>query len=361
MTGPERPRGLPPEPARRAAYDVLAAVRTTDAYANLVLPRLLRQQRINGRDAAFATELAYGTLRTQGTLDAILARCVDRPLASLDGGVLDLLRLGGYQLLRTRVGPHAAVSATVDLARIVTTDGPAKLVNAVLRRVSEHDYASWLDLTAPVDDPIGALAVRHAHPRWVAQAFCDALGWPLAGTNRCRLHGGSFPQAQARARERIIAATDVAAGRLIEFMNDKKVPWAIRLAAARDLLDRGGVTAKTVVEVEAPWQELIEGIVAEVGDALPDAVSRRGEDDDLDLIDAEVVAAAEDYAPSLSSRPTCNRRATGYGCRSAYATARPGRRRCVAVRPTVRARSVVRVTLCSRRLPFGVASRPKMS
>jgi len=53
---------------------VLAAVRTTDAYANLVLPRLLRQQRITGRDAAFATELAYGTLRAQGTLDAILAR-----------------------------------------------------------------------------------------------------------------------------------------------------------------------------------------------------------------------------------------------------------------------------------------------
>jgi len=91
----------------------------------------------------------------------------------------------------------------------------------------------------------------------------------------------------------------VAAGRLIEFMNDKKVPWAIRLAAARDLLDRGGVTAKTVVEVEAPWQELIEGIVAEVGDALPDAVSRRGEGDS-DYIDAEIVAAAEDYAPSIS-------------------------------------------------------------
>ena len=123
--------------------------------------------------------------------------------------------------------------------------------------------------------------------------------WPLAGTNRCRLHGGASPQAQARARERIIAATDVAAGRLIEFMNDKKVPWAVRLAAARDLLDRGSVTAKTVVEVDAPWQELIAGIVAEVGDALPE-VSRRGEGHELDYIDAEVVAAAEDYSPSLS-------------------------------------------------------------
>lgn len=132
--------------------------------------------------------------------------------------------------------------------------------------------------------------------------------WPLAGTNRCRLHGGASPQAQARARERIIAATDVAAGRLIEFMNDKKVPWAVRLAAARDLLDRGGVTAKTVVEVEAPWQEIIEGIVAEVGDALPEAprpVGSRREDldpEEADYLDAEIVER-EDPKPTPAVIP----------------------------------------------------------
>ena len=42
---------------RLAAYDVLRAVREDDAYANLVLPQLLRERRIEGRDAAFVTEL----------------------------------------------------------------------------------------------------------------------------------------------------------------------------------------------------------------------------------------------------------------------------------------------------------------
>jgi len=69
------PRGDPSrrvDPARRAAYDALAAVHRDDAYANIVLPRLLRENRITGRDAALATELTYGTLRSLGQLDAIL-------------------------------------------------------------------------------------------------------------------------------------------------------------------------------------------------------------------------------------------------------------------------------------------------
>ncbi len=199
MTRPPHRRGPRPDPARRAAYDVLAAVRTDDAYANLVLPGLLRQRRIAGRDAAFATELAYGTLRAQGTLDEILGRCVDRPLADLDGAVRDVLRLGAYQLLRTRVATHAAVSSTVDLARIVTSAGPAKLVNAVLRRVAEHDYPRWLDVVVPADDPIGALAIRHAHPRWVAQVFCDALGGDLAETAAALTGDDERPQVHLAA------------------------------------------------------------------------------------------------------------------------------------------------------------------
>ena len=222
-------RGPRPDVARRAAYDVVAAVRTTDAYANLVLPRLLRQQRIAGRDAAFATELAYGTLRAQGTLDAILGRCVDRPVSTLDGAVLDVLRLGAYQLLRTRVAPHAAVSATVDLARSVTSAGPAKLVNAVLRRVSEHDYPGWLDLVAPAfdQDPIGALATRHSHPRWVAQAFCDALGGDVEETAAALSADDERPQVHLAARpgrvdrDELVAASGGRAG--------PWSPYAVRL------------------------------------------------------------------------------------------------------------------------------------
>ena len=89
--------------ARLTAYDVLDGVSSRGAYANLLLPQLLRERQLDERDAAFATQLAYGALRAQGTLDAVLTGLVSRPLAELDPRVLDLLRLGAYQLIDLRV------------------------------------------------------------------------------------------------------------------------------------------------------------------------------------------------------------------------------------------------------------------
>jgi len=168
------------DPARRVAFEVLRAVEEQDAYANLVLPRLLREQRLDARDAAFATELAYGALRGRGTYDAVLAACVDRPLAQLDPPLLDALRLGAHQLLATRVAQHAAVSETVALVRGAVGTGASGLANAVLRRVAARDLAAWLDEVAPPSegpgaDPVGALAVRESHPAWVVRAMREAL------------------------------------------------------------------------------------------------------------------------------------------------------------------------------------------
>ncbi|HEX3784227.1 MAG TPA: RsmB/NOP family class I SAM-dependent RNA methyltransferase [Pseudonocardiaceae bacterium] len=174
--GPRRP---PVEdPARLAALDTMRAVRERDAYANLVLPGLLRQRRITGRDAALATELAYGTCRTMGLLDEVLTACTDRPLSTVDGPALDALRLGAYQLLRTRIPAHAAVAATVDLVRGTDGSPVAGFVNAVLRKVSECDEATWVAKLAPdrTADPVGNLAMTTAHPKWIAQAFAIALG-----------------------------------------------------------------------------------------------------------------------------------------------------------------------------------------
>ncbi|HET6728361.1 MAG TPA: transcription antitermination factor NusB [Jiangellaceae bacterium] len=165
------------DPVRSAAFEVLRAVAERDSYANLVLPGLLRERGITGRDAALATELTYGTLRGKGTYDAVLGACVDRPLEALDPPVLDVLRLGAHQVLATRIPPHAAVDTTVDLARAKVGEGPATLVNAVMRRLTTHDLAGWIDQIAPVEstDPIARLALRHAHPPWVVRAFLDSL------------------------------------------------------------------------------------------------------------------------------------------------------------------------------------------
>jgi 16S rRNA (cytosine967-C5)-methyltransferase len=160
--------------ARLTAYDVLDGVSSRAAYANLLLPQLLRERELDTRDAAFATQLAYGTLRAQGTLDAVLTGLVSRPLAELDPRVLDLLRLGTYQLIDLRVPAHAAVATTVDLTRAIVGSGASGLVNAVLRKVAAGgDRAAWLERLGGDDG--ARLALATDHPQWIVDAWRTAL------------------------------------------------------------------------------------------------------------------------------------------------------------------------------------------
>jgi 16S rRNA (cytosine967-C5)-methyltransferase len=190
-----RPRAarLRTDPARRAAYDVLRAVADRDAYANLLLPAMLTERGLVGRDAAFATELTYGTLRGRGTYDAILAACSDRD--EIDPPVRDVLRLGAHQLLATRVGQHAAVATSVDLAKDVCGPRPSGFVNAVLRRVATRDLDGWVQIVAPdrARDPSGYLAIRYSYPRWIVDAFGDALGPDAAEIEDALAAGNARP------------------------------------------------------------------------------------------------------------------------------------------------------------------------
>ena len=181
--GPGGGRGRRADPVRRLAYDVLIAVEQRDAYANLLLPSMLAERGLTGRDAALATELTYGTLRGRGSYDAILALCSDRGLNRVDPPLREVLRLGTHQLLATRVRPHAAVATSVDLARDLAGQRPAGFVNAVLRRVATRDLETWIGVAAPHrdTDPLGHLAVRYSHPRWMVQVLAGALGEDTGG------------------------------------------------------------------------------------------------------------------------------------------------------------------------------------
>ncbi|HVQ89207.1 MAG TPA: transcription antitermination factor NusB [Actinomycetes bacterium] len=164
------------DPTRRVALDVLQAVRTRDAYANLVLPSLLTSRRVTGRDANFATELTYGTLRGQGTYDVIIGHCVDRPGTRLDAIVHDILRLGAHQLLRMNVPNHAAVGTSVELAKSAGRSGLSGLVNAVMRRLGEQSLDAWLEQVIPNGAAQAVeLSIRYSHPEWIVTGFQDVL------------------------------------------------------------------------------------------------------------------------------------------------------------------------------------------
>ncbi len=241
----EQPRRRPSKPYRRPkkdpvrilAFEALRAVDERDAYANLVMPPLLRKARegadFDSRDAALATELVYGSLRRQGTYDAIIAQCVDRPLREVDPPVLDVLTLGAHQLLGTRIPTHAAVSATVELARVVLGDGRAKFVNAVLRKVAAHDLDGWLERVAPEydEDPEEHLGVVHAHPRWIVSALWDALGGGRAGIEDLLEADNERPEVTLVARPgRATTEELMAAAGEESALPGRWSPYAVRLA-----------------------------------------------------------------------------------------------------------------------------------
>ncbi len=162
------------DPARTIAFDTLRKVHQDDAYANLVLPDLLRTRKLAPRDAAFATELTYGTLRMQGLYDAVLRENVDRPLTELDPALLDALRLGCQQILAMRVPAHAAVDQTVALVRQRVGAGPGALTNAVLRKITQRSRTDWITQVAR-GDTTTQLGITHSHPEWIVRALRGAL------------------------------------------------------------------------------------------------------------------------------------------------------------------------------------------
>jgi len=164
-----------PDRARRVAFDALRAVNADGAYANLVLAKLLTDRGLNGRDAAFATELLAGTCRLQGSYDAIIAAAAGRSLSTLQPAVVDLLRLGSHQVLSMRVPLPAAVAAMVDLAAATVGERVTGVVNAVLRKIAAADLDGWLLRLGAGLDERDRLALVTAHPRWIVDAYADQL------------------------------------------------------------------------------------------------------------------------------------------------------------------------------------------
>jgi len=161
---------------RRVAYEVLSAVEDAEAYANLLLPVRLERTGLSGADAAFATELVYGTLRLRGYYERVVELAARRPASAIARGTLRVLLLGAHQLLGMRTPAHAAVDRSVRLQRAVAGERATGFVNAVLRAVGAADPEQW---RARVADSARSererRALLSAHPEWIVDAFAGAL------------------------------------------------------------------------------------------------------------------------------------------------------------------------------------------
>jgi 16S rRNA (cytosine967-C5)-methyltransferase len=142
-------------------------------------------------DRRLTQELAYGVLRLRGRLDHLLDPLVRGGLGRLDKDVIDILRLGAYQLLELdRVPAYAAVSDAVELAKANAGRGAGSLTNAVLRRLN-RDYADEHRYPERERDPVGYLATWGSHPRWLSERWLAR--WPLEEVERLVEYNNTRP------------------------------------------------------------------------------------------------------------------------------------------------------------------------
>ncbi len=179
--------------ARRTALDILLKVEKQNAYAAPLLARAV--PKFDPRDRRLLVELVYGVLRWRRALDHIIEKISRFPLSRMDATVLNLLRLGAYQVLfLSRIPTHAVVYGAVETAKTLRGKRAGGFVNAVLRRIAERGHDA-LDIL-PKSDTAESLAVRTSHPtwlvkRWIAQfgfeetaALCSANNQPPPATLR---------------------------------------------------------------------------------------------------------------------------------------------------------------------------------
>ena len=161
--------------ARELALQVLQDVFVGEAYANLALSKRLNENFLPPVERRFATELVYGAVKACGTLDWMLSHYLKRPLTQTDPLVVNILRLGLYQLhFLDRVPPSAAVNESVNLARKLAHPGASGFVNAVLRTaVREPERIQYPNLS---QNPVKHIALRECHPEWLVARWISRLG-----------------------------------------------------------------------------------------------------------------------------------------------------------------------------------------
>jgi 16S rRNA (cytosine967-C5)-methyltransferase len=129
---------------------------------------------LDARDRRWTRELVYGMLRNRASIDTVLSERVRGGLVRLDPDVIDLLRLGVYQLLNMGSVPaYAAIAQTVELAKRRHGIGASKLVNAVLRRTDRE--REQINTVLPLDT-LDALALKYSHPRWLIARWIGQWG-----------------------------------------------------------------------------------------------------------------------------------------------------------------------------------------
>lgn len=171
---------------REAAFLSLGKCTPGGKYSNLEVDSAIKKYGFTGNDRAFFTALVYGTVEKRITIDYVIARHSSKPIEKLEPKVLDILRLGAYQILfLDRVPDSAACNESVELAKFYTHKGTSGFVNGVLRSISRGKDS----IEYPPRGTLEYLSVKYACPIWLCEMWTRDYGYErcegiLAGINR---------------------------------------------------------------------------------------------------------------------------------------------------------------------------------
>jgi len=234
---------------RETALEILIRIDRHNAYAAPLLSRVM--SRFQTRDRRLLVDLVYGTLRWRRILDWLIDRVSRRPVGKIDLSVLNLLRLGAYQLVYlSKIPSHAAVFTSVTLAKSLRGKGTGGYVNAVLRRISEEGRR-WLE-DLPRDRTAEALALRTSHPTWLVRRWIRLYGY--SETEALCLANNEAPPATLRVNPRKVSretlleeAARVFGGRDVRleptrFARHGMRVWPLSAVFETDWLQEGKVT-----------------------------------------------------------------------------------------------------------------------
>lgn len=155
-----------PGDARETALSVLTACRKAEAWADGALKTASRL--LSRRDAALAARLTYGVLQNRALLDFHIGRYCKKGNRDLEPVILDIMRIGAYQILfLDRVPSSAAVNRAVEMTKNHRRPRAAGMVNAILRKLSQDKE----QLPQPEE-----LSVRYSHPQWLTEKYVELLG-----------------------------------------------------------------------------------------------------------------------------------------------------------------------------------------
>ncbi len=157
---------------RKAALEILWRVEHKGAYADVLLGNRLPEFEPN--DRRLVTLMVLGTLAWRARLDFEIERLASRSLTEIDAAVLEILRLGLFQIRHLdRVPKHAAVDTAVTIANgDRRTRDASGFINAVLRKATRQSAPTF---EIP-NDEVGSLALKYSHPRWMAERFLANFG-----------------------------------------------------------------------------------------------------------------------------------------------------------------------------------------